>query len=752
MLRTARARHSLLPTTAALLLALAASSTVPAQFTYRPGQEYRSLNTDYYELAIQKNGRIDVALSSGETVFLDAFPMVRFEGDEKPEALKIDGRWSQRYEVNDALGRGNGMLLKYKNCEWSIRAYPSKPFFAVQVAFINTTKKPVSIAELLPWCVGEPRKGALTLGDGSKQAAILTNTFGRGDTGLLRGEAQSDTHLAVFNPANGRGVIAGFLTQTMALNSVTLSASRKKNKDVFDRFRAGCTFDPPALVEPGGRLNSEVIYLAIAETDLLEGLERYARAIAVAYDLAPRTPLLPHGWLVSGDALNEDSILGELDFMAESLKPFGWKHVSIGKGWQRAIGDWEADAARFPSGLNSLTEAIHARGLSAGIWLDPFRVHEDSKVAREHPEWLLDDPGGGESGGLRLLDITAPGVVEHVRELGARMRGWGFDAVEGVDTRALLDATGHRERARTRVEIARAGMVSLIDGVGSERFTSTSTPSLVAAPYFHGASATASSWMRGSYLAPHLWLPIPEAPRLGDLQGTTGTQEEIRKLMELALLGGAVQLQDAPSTLSAEHRDLLRRVLPTPHRPARPLDLFYSDAPRIWALPVDSPIGRWVVVAIFNHDDAENGMTTLPFSALKLDPDKYYTVYDFWEDRYYGTARETLEVNVSPGTVRVFGLRPHRDRPMFLSTDSHFTQGATDFTALKWDAGDRRLSGAFDAVKGTTYGLRFLIPDSYEVRNVETSLGPMPSETRDRVLRLAIACPRSESVTWSIQF
>ena len=737
---------------AVLLLALASSSTAQAQFTYRPGQEYRSLNTDYYELAIQKNGRIDVELSSGQSVFLDAFPMVRFEGDKRPEALKIDGRWSQRYEVDDPLGRGNGMLLKYKNCEWSIRAYPSKPFFAVQVAFVNTTKKSVWVAELLPWCVGEPRKGALTVGEGSREAVILTNPFEEDGTGLLRGEAQSDTHLAVFNPANGRGVIAGFLTQTMALNSITLSASRKKNQDVFDHFRAGCTFDPPALVEPGGRLNSEVIYLAIAEKNLLEGLERYARAIAVAHDLSPQDPFVPHGWIASGDALNEDRILGELDFMAETLGSYGWRHISLGRGWQRAVGDWEADRARFPNGLNALTDEIHARGLSAGIWLDPFWVHEDSQTAREHPEWLLDAPRDGEDSGLRVLDLTAPGVADHVRALGARVRGWGFDAVEGVDTRALLDATGHREGARTRVEIARAGMAALVDGLGADRFASTSTPSLVAAPYFRGASASASSWSRGRYFAPHLWLPIPDAPSIGNLRGAAGNQEAINELMEMALLGGAIQLKDLPSRLSPEHRDLLRRILPTPQRVARPLDLFHNDTPQIWALQVDSAIGRWTVVTVFNREGAEGNTTTLPFSALNLGPDDYYTVYDFWEDRYYGTAQETLEVNVAPGAVRVFGLRPYRDRPMFLATDSHYTQGATDFTGLKWDADNRRLSGAFDAVKDTTYGLRFLIPDDYEVQNIETSLGTMPSETRSRVLRLSIACPRSESVTWSIQF
>ncbi len=405
-----------------LFLALGMTSVVYAQFAYRPGQEYRSLNTDYYQLAIQKNGRIDVALSSGQSVFLDAFPMVRFEGKRSAEALKVDGRWSQRYEVDDALGRGNGMLLKFKNCEWTIRAYPTKPFFAVQVAYVNTTKKPVWISELMPWCVGEPYKGALTLGEGSKDAPILANTLGGGDAGLLRGEARSDTHLAVFNPANGRSVIAGFLTQTMALNSLSLSASRKKKEDVFDHFRAVCAFDPPAVVEPGRRLNSEVLYVALAETNPLEGLERYARAIAIAHGISAERPFIPHGGVVSGESLNEAAILSELDFMASKLKPYGWKHVSLGRGWQRAVGDWEPDASRFPSGLKSLTDEIHARGLTAGIWLDPFLVDVNSALAHEHSEWLLERVGDDGDGGLRVLDITAPGVADHVRQLGLRAR------------------------------------------------------------------------------------------------------------------------------------------------------------------------------------------------------------------------------------------------------------------------------------------------------------------------------------------
>ena len=110
------------------------------------------------------------------------------------------------------------------------------------------------------------------------------------------------------------------------------------------------------------------------------GLERYARALSVVNGVASRKPTLLHGWEVTGAALNESTILEELDSLQENLARFGWSHVSIGDGWQKAIGDWEPDASRFPGGMLSLVTEIHRRGLTAGLWIDPFVVDGDSAL------------------------------------------------------------------------------------------------------------------------------------------------------------------------------------------------------------------------------------------------------------------------------------------------------------------------------------------------------------------------------------
>ena len=60
-----------------------------------------------------------------------------------------------------------------------------------------------------------------------------------------------------------------------------------------------------------------------------------------------------------------------------------------GKSWFRTVGTWEADKARFPQGLRPIADDIHKNGAKFMVWFEPERVYKDSKIYKEHPEWLL---------------------------------------------------------------------------------------------------------------------------------------------------------------------------------------------------------------------------------------------------------------------------------------------------------------------------------------------------------------------------
>ncbi len=65
----------------------------------------------------------------------------------------------------------------------------------------------------------------------------------------------------------------------------------------------------------------------------------------------------------------------------------GWFH---GRGSDDAgLGDWWADAIKFPNGIVPLIEKVNALGMEFGLWLEPEMVNPDSDLYRAHPDWVI---------------------------------------------------------------------------------------------------------------------------------------------------------------------------------------------------------------------------------------------------------------------------------------------------------------------------------------------------------------------------
>jgi alpha-galactosidase len=103
--------------------------------------------------------------------------------------------------------------------------------------------------------------------------------------------------------------------------------------------------------------------------------------------------------------------------------------VQIDDGWEAEIGDWLERSPRFPRPLAEITKRIRATGRRAGIWTAPLLVGERSRVAREHPEWLVRgaDAGRNWNEALPALDVTHPGAAAHLEHVFRTLTEWGFD-------------------------------------------------------------------------------------------------------------------------------------------------------------------------------------------------------------------------------------------------------------------------------------------------------------------------------------
>jgi alpha-galactosidase len=103
--------------------------------------------------------------------------------------------------------------------------------------------------------------------------------------------------------------------------------------------------------------------------------------------------------------------------------------VQIDDGYEAEIGDWLERSPRFPHPLIELTQSIKATGRRAGIWTAPLLVGANSRLAREHPDWLVRgaDAGRNWDEALFALDVTHPDAAAYLEQVFRTFSEWGFD-------------------------------------------------------------------------------------------------------------------------------------------------------------------------------------------------------------------------------------------------------------------------------------------------------------------------------------
>ena len=113
--------------------------------------------------------------------------------------------------------------------------------------------------------------------------------------------------------------------------------------------------------------------------------------------------------------------------MMEDIASMGGELFVMDDGWfgekyprnndRTSLGDWKADPAKLPDGLESLTDAASENGIKFGIWVEPESVSRISELFEKHPDWALQvknrDLIFGRGGTQLLLDLCNPEVRDY---------------------------------------------------------------------------------------------------------------------------------------------------------------------------------------------------------------------------------------------------------------------------------------------------------------------------------------------------
>ncbi len=158
------------------------------------------------------------------------------------------------------------------------------------------------------------------------------------------------------------------------------------------RLLAAELLDPAEIVLAAGETyTAPETVLAWSNTGL-DGLSDRLHPFVRALTPPTHRPVVLNTW----EAVYFDHALESLMPLVDAAADLGIERFVLDDGWfagrtddRRALGDWTVDPERWPSGLHPLANAVVARGMEFGLWVEPEMVSPDSRLAREHPEWML---------------------------------------------------------------------------------------------------------------------------------------------------------------------------------------------------------------------------------------------------------------------------------------------------------------------------------------------------------------------------
>jgi hypothetical protein len=219
------------------------------------------------------------------------------------------------------------------------------------------------------------------------------------------------------------------------------------------------------------------------------------------------------------------------------------------------------------------------------------------------------------------------------------------------------------------------------------------------------------------------------------------------------LTGQALMASDRLMDLGPQRVEIMRRVYPAVD--IRPLDLYPAGRNKqIWDLKI-SHLGRqYDVVGVFNFGQTGSEQVLLRWQDLGLPDDRPVHAFDFWNAEYLGAWEAGIAVDVAPTSCRVLTLLPADQRPQWISTNRHITQGWIDLKAIDYNDSTLTFCGTSQVIKEDPYELRFVFPRGRNLSVKRASAEGLAVwwTNHQGWATVTIKSDRTTEVKWNVEF
>ena len=547
------------------------------------------------------------------------------------------------------------------------------------------------------------------------------------------GHFSSDMFGVLGDRRTRRALLVGFLSQQQHFGS--LEARLQPGSVALSLWANG----DGARLNPGAQIETDWACLYFLDIDDPDPLEPYLEAARRQAGLSNLTrEAIPTGWCswyqfsseTYQGALTEQDIRDNLGALARLKDDLPLSILQIDDGFESQIGDWLAFNPGFPNDVAPLAAEIRQAGFTPGLWLAPFIVHPRSRLAAEHPDWLLRgrfnrpvNAGLGWDTFTTALDLTHPGALDYARQvIHTAVHEWGYSYLKLDFLYAAALPGKYHNPTLTRAQVLRDGLSALRQAAGDEAFLLGCACPLGSAIGLVDAmrigADTARRWKpsyRGveAFFAAEPNLPAARNACYNSLArspfhrrwwindpdcllvrpDTHLTLAEVQTVATvIALTGGSVFVSDHLPALPEERLRVLRALLPPIGGRPRLLDWLDAPTPRRVRLDLEDAAGSKYLLALFNWEDTPQDLTILP-DDFGLDPQAVYWGREFWrgEARLLSEKGWTFPACTAHSAVLLAVRQQTPDQPQYLGSDLHISQGS-EVESWRWEPASGELA------------------------------------------------------------
>jgi alpha-galactosidase len=388
--------------------------------------------------------------------------------------------------------------------------------------------------------------------------------------------------------------------------------------------------------------------------------------------------------------------------------------IQIDDGFESQIGDWFAFNKKFKKGVKPHADAIRAAGKMPGLWLAPFIVHRQSKLMKEHPDFILRNTAGipvnsgfNWNSFTTSLDLSYPDALKYACSVvRTAAKDWGFDYLKLDFLYAAALPGCHHDRSLTRAQVLRKGMEAIRNTVGPDVFLLGcgaplgSMIGLVDAmrigadvlgswrtemlgirfifkdePHTSSAANSIQNMLARSILHNQWWINDPDVLLIREKMDLT--LSEVQSLASMIFLtAGMVLLSDDLPKVSAQRLGIAKALIPPLDQRPILLDWFDRQMPSKVRQDLKGPVGNWTLVSLSNWAD-QPATLKLDLGSLGFAEGRYW-VRSFWDGKTDSVhdSQPLVKNNVPAHGTLVLAIRKKLEsEPQFIGSTLHLSQG-----------------------------------------------------------------------------